>query len=141
MMTPPGPGIWVLRDPQAATNAIRVHVVGASFSIDEDATAFHPLRSTVSQRFGQRPVVQSDYIGGADGTCEMWTDSEAEWYLLKQLLQTPRTLWLIRPDFGALWVRFMARSWPEETPRTGFGEDSVWRRKITVAYLEVDRPT
>ena len=141
MLDPPGQGIWVLRDPEVATNTIRVHTVNMSESIHEEAGVAYPARPFTWDGQSQRAVVNSDFIGGHDGSMEIWCDSEEEWTMLKRLLSTQRTLWLIFPTGGGRWVRLLGdRTWTRESPRTMTGTVSYWRRPITVPFVEHDRP-
>lgn len=134
MMDPPGPGIWLLRDPNSFVDVQRVHIVGETQQVAEDAAVFHPIRTE------QFPVVVSDWMGGEDGNLEFLCDDQDEWDHLLALLRARRTLFLIRPEFGGVHIRFMERSWAKLTPRTGVGRASIWRRDPKVSYLETDRP-
>jgi len=60
-----------------------------------------------------------------------------EWWLLRQIVHTPGPCFLVLPGFGGLYLRFVARSWPE-TPYAD-GEIKT-RREVTLEFREVDRP-
>lgn len=137
----PGRGVWVLRDPQDATLALQLHVVEMSESMHEESQTYYPLRPTTWDQIGQRAVTVTDFIGGFDGTLKVICDSEAEWLLLRQILARPRPMWLIFPEHGARYIRITTRSWDRETPRTSQQyPDSVWRRAISLAFLESEAP-
>jgi hypothetical protein len=140
-LAPPGRGIWVLRDPQDATLAMRVHVVEMSESQHEESSTVYPLRPTTWDQLSQRAVTTTDFIGGYDGSLKILVDTESEWFMLRQLLSRPRPLWLIFPDFGARYIRITDRSWARQTPRSNQQlPDSVWRREISVNFLESEAP-
>jgi hypothetical protein len=140
MLEPPGQGVYVLGDPTvwATTNRMCIRVTSIRESQHEEATTFYPLRPSTWQRFNQRPVTVSDYMGGHDGELEIVVASEDEWWLLRQLLHTNRPLWLVWPDFGGRWIRVTDRSWD----RQGYDHaGESWRRRVRVPFLEANRPT
>lgn len=140
-LTPPGRGIWILRDPQDATLAMRVHVVDMSETQHEESSTVYPLRPTTWDQLSQRAVTTTDFIGGYDGSLKILVDTESEWLMLRQLLSKPRPLWLIFPEFGARYIRIIDRSWQRLTARSNQQlPDSVWRREITVNFLESEAP-
>lgn len=137
----PGRGIWILRDPQDATLAMRLHVIEMSETQHEESNTVYPLRPTTWDQLGQRAVTTTDFIGGFDGTLKVVCDSEAEWIMLRQLLSKPRPLWLIFPEHGARYVRITDRSWDRQSERTSQQlPDSVWRRAISLNFLESEAP-
>lgn len=140
-LTPPGAGVWVLRNALVPGSAMAVHVTGPSLpeTVAEQTGVFYPLRPGAADGSGQRPVILSDYLGGQDGSLTLLCDSEAEWLALRSLLLTPGTLWLVFPEFGGRHIRVTGRAWDRTTPRTGWGTDSVWRRTVKVDYVETDR--
>jgi hypothetical protein len=140
-LPPPGRGVWILRDPQDATLAIRLHVIGMSENMHEESQTYYPLRPTTWDQLGQRAVTITDFIGGFDGSLEVLCDSEKEWLMLRQILARPRPMWLIFPEHGGRYVRFTSRSWERQTPRTNQQEpDSIWRRAISLSFLESEAP-
>jgi hypothetical protein len=137
----PGRGVWILRDPNDNSLSIRLHVVEMSEQMHEESQTFYPLRPTTWDQLGQRAVTVTDFIGGFDGSLKVLCDSEAEWRILRQLLSRPRPLYLIFPEHGARYVRITDRSWDRQTPRSSQQlPDSVWRRAITLNFLESDAP-
>jgi hypothetical protein len=141
-LTPPGPGNWILRDPQDAALSVRVRVTDMEESQHEESQVYYPLRPTTWDRLGQRAVTITDFIGGYDGSLKITCDSEAEWAILRQLLSRPRPMWLIFPDFGARYVRLNSRSWSRSTAKTrqSWTDPDAWRRDISVSFLESDAP-
>jgi hypothetical protein len=137
----PGRGVWILRDPNDNSLSIRLHVIEMSETMHEESQTFYPLRPTTWDQLGQRAVTITDFIGGFDGSLRVLCDSEAEWRILRQLLSRPRPLYLIFPEHGARYVRITDRSWERQTPRSNQQmPDSVWRRAITLNFLESDAP-
>lgn len=139
VLTPPGAGVWVLRDPNLIYRSMQVHVVDfPSEVITEKTEVFLPLRPDDVEG-GQRPVVVSDFMGGYDGQLTLICDSEAEWLNLQDLLTVRGVLWLVFPDFGGRFVRLTARDGDRTSPRTGSGSDSVWRRTYKLQFLHTGR--
>jgi len=140
VLTAPGPGIWILRDPAKSMNSVRLRVVGIpQESQKEEAQVYYPARPDDVNGIGQRPVVLSDYIGGYDGQLSVLCDSEEEWLQLCDVIGAKRVLWLVYPNHGGRHIRLPGdRSWSRISERTGNGSDSVWRRPITLDYVETD---
>lgn len=139
VLTPPGPGIWVLRDPNLIYRSLQIHVTEfPSEVITEKTEVFQPLRPDDVEG-GQRPVIVSDFMGGYDGQLTVVCDSEAEWLNLQDLLTVRGVLWLVFPDFGGRFVRLTARDGDRTSPRTGSGSDSVWRRTYKLQFLHTGR--
>lgn len=137
----PGRGVWILRDPNDNSLSLRLHVIGMSENMHEESGTFYPLRPTTWDQLGQRAVTITDFIGGFDGNLKVICDSEAEWRILKQLLSRPRPMYLIFPEHGARYVRITERGWDRNSARTDqTSSDSVWRREITLNFLESDAP-
>jgi hypothetical protein len=137
----PGRGVWILRDPNDNSLSLRLHVVGMSETMHEESATFYPLRPTTWDQLGQRAVTITDFIGGFDGSLKVICDSEAEWRILRQLLSRPRPMYLIFPEHGARYVRITDRSWDRSSARTDqMSSDSVWRREVTLNFLESDAP-
>lgn len=138
-LTPPGAGVWWLRDPQDAAIQVRLRVVGIDEQMHEESATFYPLRQGGEP---QRAVTVTDYIGGEDGSIKALVDSEAEWALIKELLKKSRPMYLIFPDHGARYVRINDRSWGRSTDktRTSWTDTDPWRREISLTFLESDAP-
>jgi hypothetical protein len=133
------PGVWVLKAVGSPTSALQVSVPpdGLERAQHEETTVFYPLRPTTPQHLGQRPVVLSDFLGGQDGSLQLTVLDDDEWQALQQIIQTPGACFLVLPGFGALYLRFLERSWPE----TPYADTTVkTRRELRLPFLEVDRP-
>jgi hypothetical protein len=141
-LAPPGPGFWLLRDPQDAALAVRIRVTDMDENQHEESQTYYPLRPTTWDQLGQRAVTITDFIGGYDGSLKVSCDTEAEWAILRQLMSRPRPMWLIFPDFGARYVRITSRSWKRDTAktRTSWTDPDAWRRDISLEFLESDAP-
>lgn len=140
MLTPPGAGVWVIKDPARSTSAIQIHVVAMpSEAQSEDLEIFHPLRPDAQDGQGQRGVVVSDFMGGYDGELTVVCDSEAEWLNLMTILAARRVLFLVFPEFGGRHIRLVGRDWSRVTPRTGAGSDSIWRRPVKLPFIHTGR--
>jgi hypothetical protein len=135
MLDPPGVYILGSVQPATAINRMQVTVGDWSESQHEEATTFYPLRPA-SLTGGQRPVVVSDFLGGIDGTLEISAKTEDEFLLLRQLVQTPGTLFLIHHDFGARYLRITDRGWSKDR----IGPPDTWLRRLTLPYVEAGRP-
>ena len=140
-LNPPGRGVWILRDPNDNSLSLRLHVIGMSENMHEESGTFYPLRPTTWDQLGQRAVTITDFVGGFDGSLKVICDSEAEWRILRQLLSRPRPMYLIFPEHGARYIRITSRGWDRQSARTDqSSSDSVWRREITLDFLESDAP-
>jgi hypothetical protein len=151
MMDPPGPGNWVLKAVASQVNVMKVNVTSVEESQHTEFGTFYPLRPPTWQKFNQRPVVVTDFVGGHDGTLKLVVTNEDEWYLLRQIVHTPSALFLVFPDFGARYVLITDRGWTRRglAGARVVGADECpactpahrWHRELTLPFLEVDRPS
>jgi hypothetical protein len=136
-----GRGNWIISDPQQPALNILVDVTTPlPESIDEDLQELHPIRPNAVQDFGQRPVVSSDWISGDNGTLTIIVTSERDWYTLKQLARTKRSLLLRFPEGGQRYIRFNSRSWPRTPQTTSCDPNDFYRRVLNAQYVQTERP-
>lgn len=135
-----GQGHWIIKDPNQPAHDILVNVTSIPESITEDQDVFHPIRPNAINLFGQRPAVNSLWVGGDDGTLTFVTTTEREWYVLKQLLRLKGSLLLQMPEGGQRFIRFQNRSWDRIGYTVSCDPDQVYRRIINTPFIESDRP-
>ena len=97
------------------------------WSQEEDSATFRPI----GRKF---PVVVSMALGGADGSMAISTRSSSDWPAVEALRNYAGTLLLESPYGWSRYIRIDSRSWTET------GDPSAPRRRVEVAFLEVDRP-
>ena len=120
---------WNLKAPLAP----ELNLLGAAVNADpeytqeEDAATFRP----VGRKY---PVVVSMAIGGADGSLTLRARTNAEWAIVQALRDYQGALYLESPFGWGMYIRILSRSWVE------FGSASAPRRRVTVAFLEVESP-
>jgi hypothetical protein len=141
MMNPPGQGVFILTDPLFPLNAMQVTITSIQESQHEESQTFYPLRPVTWQKWGQRGVTVSDFLGGHDGSLTIAVRNDIEWEKVRAFLNTPNTLWLVYPDFGGRYIRITGRSWDRRTWRLGTPDCPVgWLRAVSITYVESDRP-
>jgi len=142
MLSPPGQGIWVLKDLHSVIDYMQVYIIEISEEQHTEATTYFPIRPISSTLIGQRPVVISDFIGGHDGSLTIVARGFEEWDRLQRLLAATQTLWIVFPDFGARYISITSRTWGRRHffPGECEGLDG-WLRTVTLSFLEVDRPS
>lgn len=125
-------GSWWLKDvlfPQYnlqsdATNLRVTDIPGES--ITEDATEFHPLGRSL-------PVVISDWMGGVDGSAEIFCTTALK-AKLDRLLKQRHTLLLQSPLGTSRYIRVIRRDWSNEKIIGGV------RFRVGIEYREVAAP-
>lgn len=135
-----GQGHWIIKDPNQPAHDVLVNVTNIPESITEDQDVFHPIRPNAVNLFGQRPTVNSLWVGGDDGTLTFIVTTEREWYILKQLLRLKGSLLLQFPEGGQRYIRFQNRNWDRVGYITSCDPDQVYRRIINTPFIESDRP-
>jgi hypothetical protein len=100
----------------------------------EEEETFYTLRPD-----GTIPtVVVSDAIGGDDGELSLVCKTDDDWAELHDLLSQQKVLWLVRQDVGGQYIRISdERSWTPSRIQRG----TAWLRKVTVPFVEVERPS
>jgi hypothetical protein len=136
--------IHILKDPQQPAHDLAISIRSLSHSIQEDLSEFHPVRPNAPGPigFGQRPIVISDWIGGHDGTMELNISDEEDWYRVKQLLASKRTLLVQLAEGGQRYLRFKERSWSIDRigPDGAAQVPSRYLRIVSVGFVEMARP-
>lgn len=119
---------WNLKAPlDPALNLLGAAVnADPEYTQEEDAATFRP----VGRKY---PVVVSMAIGGADGSLTLRARTN-EWATVQALRDYQGTLYLESPFGWGMYIRILSRSWVE------FGSASAPRRRVTVAFLEVEVP-
>jgi len=141
MLTPPGSGVYVLKDLYSALDNLQVAVTTIAEDQHAESTSYQPLRPVGTSAIGQRTVVVTDFLGGHDGTLTIAVRGDEEWSRLERLLAATKTLWLVFPHFGARYITVTGRSWGRRHFFPGECEDLAgWLRTLTINYVETDRP-
>lgn len=116
--------VWGLRDPLDVETEARALVTDHKTTTREQIQTYRPAGRSL-------PLVESEGVGGEDGTIRVHIDSLAERRNLRGLLRRPSTMLLQAPSGDQWYVRFLDR---------GMAHGGGVSQEIDASYVEVARP-